>query len=346
MSESAGLERRYRRLLAAYPTEHRHVHGEEMIGVLLAAAGPGRDRGGLAQAIDLVRGGIRIRLRPRGALSDGEGWRAALAVFSVAFPVLMLAAVCLSSLTDLPLARFPFGLLGLTFAVLILGQALVLVFVLLGYRRVAAGVAIGQAAAGALRVLGTAVVFSPFRGGTLIAVGAGIALLSLAEAAALLGSPGPRAGLQLMSRRGWIAVLIASLPAAVLAPTFLLNRYGYFLVPLWSQQTVLWVRPAAYAGLAVALLALWLSSGLGKRLAVLFAAVAYPYLALSLAFSSFLLSWSPQTGLAVIGPALLVGFVLAVLIRRSSRPGPASPQVDQPAEQPGSGPGSGGTAAS
>jgi hypothetical protein len=344
MTASAGLERRYRRLLVAYPAEHRHVHGEEMIGVLLAAAKPGQDRGGLGQAIDLIRGGIRIRLRPRGALSYADGWRGALAVFGVAFPVLMLAAVCWSFVADLALGSFPFGLLGLAFGLVLLGQALVVVFVLLGYRRVAAAVAIGQAAAGALRVLYGTGVFSLFRGGTLIAEGVGLALLSLAEAAALLGSARPRAGLRLMSGGGWIVVLMASLPVAALAPTFLLSRYGFlWLTPGLSDRQTMWVRSAAYITMAIMLLGLWLSSGTGKRLAVLFAAVAYPYLVVSVAFSSTLLFWSPQAGLAVIGPALLVGCALAVVIRRSSRSGPNSPE---PADDPDGSPGGGSTAAS
>ena len=36
---SAELERRYRRLLRCYPPSHSEVHREEMLGVLLAAAG-------------------------------------------------------------------------------------------------------------------------------------------------------------------------------------------------------------------------------------------------------------------------------------------------------------------
>jgi len=43
---SVALERRYRRLLAWYSDEHPGVHGEEMIGVLLASAGGGRRRPG------------------------------------------------------------------------------------------------------------------------------------------------------------------------------------------------------------------------------------------------------------------------------------------------------------
>jgi hypothetical protein len=40
MTDISALERRYRRLLAVYPPAHRRVHGEEMVGVLLASARP------------------------------------------------------------------------------------------------------------------------------------------------------------------------------------------------------------------------------------------------------------------------------------------------------------------
>ena len=33
------MEKRYRRLLALYPRDHRREHAEEMVGVLLAADG-------------------------------------------------------------------------------------------------------------------------------------------------------------------------------------------------------------------------------------------------------------------------------------------------------------------
>ncbi len=63
MSEISPLERRYRRLLAWYPAEHRRAHGEEMIGVLLASASDGQQHPRLADSLDLIRGGLRIRLR-------------------------------------------------------------------------------------------------------------------------------------------------------------------------------------------------------------------------------------------------------------------------------------------
>ena len=63
MTGEGALERRYRRLLAWYPVEHRRAYGEEMIGVLMAAAPGGARRPGLAGAADLIRGGLTARFR-------------------------------------------------------------------------------------------------------------------------------------------------------------------------------------------------------------------------------------------------------------------------------------------
>src|SRR5580698_4051042 len=91
-----GLEICYRRLLRWFPAEHRALHQEEMLGVLMAGAEPGRTRPSRAESADLLLGAARIRLRPGRALSDRDGWRDALAMFSVAGPVLILAALCLA----------------------------------------------------------------------------------------------------------------------------------------------------------------------------------------------------------------------------------------------------------
>jgi hypothetical protein len=64
MSESAGLERRYRRLLACYPRAFRRENEEEILAVLLACAQDGQQRPGLAASADLIKGAIRVRLRP------------------------------------------------------------------------------------------------------------------------------------------------------------------------------------------------------------------------------------------------------------------------------------------
>lgn len=57
------LEARYRRLLACYPRDHRARHQEEMLGVLLAAARPGRRHPDLAELADLLRGALRMHAR-------------------------------------------------------------------------------------------------------------------------------------------------------------------------------------------------------------------------------------------------------------------------------------------
>jgi hypothetical protein len=64
MSEAARLERGYRRLLACYPGAYRRENGEEILAVLLACARDGQRRPGLAGSVDLVKGGLRMRLRP------------------------------------------------------------------------------------------------------------------------------------------------------------------------------------------------------------------------------------------------------------------------------------------
>jgi hypothetical protein len=64
MSEQAGLERRYRRLLACYPRAFRRENEEEILAVLLACAQQGQQRPGLAASADLIKGAMRAWLRP------------------------------------------------------------------------------------------------------------------------------------------------------------------------------------------------------------------------------------------------------------------------------------------
>jgi hypothetical protein len=58
MRRARTLEDRYRRLLALYPPEHRARHGEEMLGVLMTAAVPGRRYPGRAESAALIGGAI------------------------------------------------------------------------------------------------------------------------------------------------------------------------------------------------------------------------------------------------------------------------------------------------
>jgi hypothetical protein len=64
MSEPGRLERRYRRLLACYPRAYRRENEEEIVAVLLACARNGQQRPGLAVSADLIKGAMRMRLRP------------------------------------------------------------------------------------------------------------------------------------------------------------------------------------------------------------------------------------------------------------------------------------------
>ncbi len=57
----SALERRYRWLLRAYPGWYREDRGEEMLGTLLEAAGPGSSRPSAREVRTLILGGLRVR---------------------------------------------------------------------------------------------------------------------------------------------------------------------------------------------------------------------------------------------------------------------------------------------
>lgn len=63
MTGSADLERRYGRLLAWYPAAFRRDHGAEMLAVLMDSARDGQQKIGPADAADLIRGALAMRLR-------------------------------------------------------------------------------------------------------------------------------------------------------------------------------------------------------------------------------------------------------------------------------------------
>ncbi len=65
MTGGADLERRYRRLLACYPAGFRHEHEQEILSVLLAGAEEGQRWPRPAEAADLLRSAIYMRLRTR-----------------------------------------------------------------------------------------------------------------------------------------------------------------------------------------------------------------------------------------------------------------------------------------
>jgi hypothetical protein len=65
-TDQARLERGYRRLLACYPASFRRESEDEILAVLLDTARDSQRRVGLAESADLIRGALRMRLRPPG----------------------------------------------------------------------------------------------------------------------------------------------------------------------------------------------------------------------------------------------------------------------------------------
>ncbi len=63
MTDSTHLERRYRRLLRLYPKAFRREHEQELLSVLMAGAQSGQRRPRVAEALDLLRNGLVMRLR-------------------------------------------------------------------------------------------------------------------------------------------------------------------------------------------------------------------------------------------------------------------------------------------
>ncbi|SDI99505.1 hypothetical protein [Nonomuraea jiangxiensis] len=92
------LEARYRRLLAAYPREHRARHEEEMIGVLLAGARSGQTRPHPADAADLLWGALRVHGRRAFGPASAPAWRDGLSLAMALWPFLMLAGALATGL--------------------------------------------------------------------------------------------------------------------------------------------------------------------------------------------------------------------------------------------------------
>ena len=71
---SADLERRYARLLGAYPAGYRHEHGGELLATLLDSAHPGQRLPSAREAAALVVGGLRTRARLAARRSPWSLW--------------------------------------------------------------------------------------------------------------------------------------------------------------------------------------------------------------------------------------------------------------------------------
>jgi hypothetical protein len=99
--DAGRLERRARQLLRAYPAAYRADRGEEIIGTLLEAVPPGRDRPPSREAASLVTAGLRARraanLRQGLAPSLRQVAVAGAAVYLAQLPALGLGAIAWSA---------------------------------------------------------------------------------------------------------------------------------------------------------------------------------------------------------------------------------------------------------
>jgi hypothetical protein len=122
MSEMTALERGYRRILACYPRSFLRENADELLAVLLDTAAEGQTRVGLAEAWDLVRGGVRMRLwpaapRPRAVraavtlmLAGAAAELAALITVAVSFGAVRAAAARYPATMDAVLAGAPLAI--------------------------------------------------------------------------------------------------------------------------------------------------------------------------------------------------------------------------------------------
>ncbi|GAA0238321.1 hypothetical protein [Cryptosporangium japonicum] len=100
------LERRYRRLLLAYPAEYRAERGDELVDTYLDTVAPDRRWPGLRDATDLLVGGARQHLRVRTASGFTGGLSVAavlaLAAGSVLATIWLLAVEFTPLIDDYP----------------------------------------------------------------------------------------------------------------------------------------------------------------------------------------------------------------------------------------------------
>jgi hypothetical protein len=94
------LERGYRRWLRWYPTSFRREHEAEILGVLLAGARAGQRQPAPMECLDLLRGGLWMRLRPRVPRSDRAASAAVKLMYVGAVVELAAAITILLTIDD------------------------------------------------------------------------------------------------------------------------------------------------------------------------------------------------------------------------------------------------------
>jgi hypothetical protein len=315
MTGESALEHRYRRLLAWYPARHRRTYAEEMIGVLMAAAPDGSSRPGLAGAVDLIRGGLRARFRSGLRWLAGTDWPGALAVCSVAVPVILagyftagwlhsLGAGLLHGHADPWHGQAERGLIVLAIAMPPL--------LALRWRRTAAVLALALAGWYLIIVFGSLPGYVSHLGQwTWLMHGDSISssLALLLGAAALALSAGPRRGIEILTPKSWL-VLVGPGVAMGLTQPYLWAR------PLWLVAVIV---IAALTGVAAGVV-LTIAGPAARGLLLLLAAPAYPGAVWAIGFSRI---WTNHVSgfpfKLLFAPTVLFAFLATAAIWRSGR---------------------------
>lgn len=293
MTGSSGLEQGYRRLLACYPRVYRREHAEEILAVLMAGAPQGQKRPRLAESADVFWSALKMRLRGPGPASENRPWADALALFSLVAPLFLLLVDILNVAlpyrlrldTRIPFSVRAFGLHpeigGLPllsvhiFTITVGAEVVIAALVLLGLRWAALAALVGTA--GYWVAAGHSMPWIPY---PLQLVTTGVFIV---EAAALVASPGPRRGRQLVNWR--LGVMLVVVAAAVHVSTLRYDTMtfpGRLLAPQPSVATIYLAGSVVLAVAAVVLAVVW---KLSPYLLLLLAAMFWPY-AIQLAFVS------------------------------------------------------------
>ena len=293
MTDSAHLERGYRRLLACYPRAFRREHAEEVLAVLMASAPEGQKRPRLAESVDVFWSALKMRLRGPGPASENRPWADALALFSLVAPLFLLLLDVLNVALPYRLRvdpRIPFfarafgphpqigGLPLLSvhiFTITVGAEVVIAVLVVAGLRWAALAALMGTA--GYWVAAGHSVPWIPY---PLQLVTTGVFIV---EAAALVASPGPRRGRQLVNWRLGVMLVVAAAAVHVSSLRYDTMTFpGRWLVPHPSVATVYLAGSVVLAVAAVVLAVVW---KLSPYFLLLLAAMFWPY-AIQLAFVS------------------------------------------------------------
>jgi hypothetical protein len=267
---SGDLERRYRRLLACYPGEHRAVYQEEMLGVLLDGAGPDRRWPTAGETVSLLADALRSRWRRLGRQLTAARWRDAIAIVSLIAPAIPLVIgirnLILISGIDAQLGyveRAPH--LGPSVWGPPVGWALVVLAALTGPRILAA--ALGWIAL--LMEAGIAgLEYQRFGLGarppewTL--------LIALVAALALTVGPGPRVAPRLLGP--WRMAALAALGGFVAAAEVITRNYS--LGPVWLRDLYYGIHPYGPAVLVCVVVLVRIGAPVRRRLLAVLAPLA------------------------------------------------------------------------